>query len=117
MDSKRWGQAKREVIGLEPLIRERLKSGETTRQLWLSLKGEGRVSVSLSNFYIQLGRILGGSSADTKAPAGRRERRPVPEFLPPSIGTSRPAEVGASASDDPHFPPFIHNNRPDDESW
>jgi hypothetical protein len=75
------------------------------------------VSVTLSNFYVQAGRCL---QAPAGAPAPRERRRErLPVAVSPSIPTvsSPPADSGASRADDPHFPSFIHNKHPDDESW
>ncbi|CCG42501.1 conserved hypothetical protein [Magnetospirillum molischianum DSM 120] len=112
MRANRWGQAKREVIALKPLIVERLESGVTTRQVWLELKAEGKVSVALSKFYAQVKRLL------TPEPAGRSGRAPILPRSTSLIAPVQPAGTDITRADDPHFAKFDHNNRPDlDENW
>lgn len=73
MASNRYGQARREVIALKPLINQRLESGHSIRQIWLELRSEGRISVALCNFYIQVARLQKDAKANipTIQPTGR----------------------------------------------
>jgi len=110
-----WGQAKREVIALQAQIIERLEKGETIRQVWLSLKSEGKVTVALQNFYIHVGRIRQKPS-NKSGWVTAREHVPARLSSPRStslIAPVPPAEAAVTRADDPHFPTFTLNNRPD----
>ena len=118
MQNKRWGQARREVSGLKPEIESHLKSGGTIRQIWLALKAEGKVSVTLSNFYVQVARLLDGAVPLSPSRRVRHARLPVP-VSPPLPTVSSPSAEAGSSDDDPHFQSFTHNKHPDldDGSW
>ena len=70
MTGNRWGQAKREVTALKPLIIQRLESGVSLRQIWLELREEGKVSIAQCNFYLQVRRLLTPEPAPTTGSAG-----------------------------------------------
>jgi hypothetical protein len=105
----RWGQAKREVLALNPLITQRISEGYSVRQIWLDLKAEGKVSVTLQKFNEQV----------------RKTRHPQPTQSKPAVGqangglalfATRTATVSkppvASSPYDAITATFGHINRP-----
>jgi len=118
--ANRWGQAKREVIALKPLITERLKDGITIRQIWIELNGAGQISITLRNFYAQVQKLILLTSPAARV-RSRQGQLPAPLSLSRStslIAPVPPAEAAVTRADDPHFATFGHNNRPDmDENW
>jgi hypothetical protein len=118
----RWGQAKREVAALWPLISLRL--AETTiRQIYLGLRASGQVTVTEKNFYAQVNaRLKADKSLTDSATTGRdlvagAARPSVPVTVPvkQSNAANPPpeiiGEVGPTAA-------FVHNAQSDlDEQW
>ncbi|MBC7953635.1 MAG: hypothetical protein H7Z12_17690 [Rhodospirillaceae bacterium] len=115
MSANRWGQAKREVIALKPLISQRLESGITVRQIWLELHGEGRVSVTLRNFYNQVGKLLQPQPVQNKPATGQAGGGLV-LFPTRTVTVSKPPV--ASSPEDAITAKFDHNNSPcEGELW
>ena len=115
----RWGQAKREVAALWPLISLRL--AETTiRQIWLELKASGQVTSCQSKFYAQVNARLNSQQLSSSSPStGRDLVALAASSLPVTASVNRqdvaypasPVEAGPTAT-------FDHNARANlDEQW
>ncbi len=95
------------------------------------MKAEGKVTVSLSKFYLHVGRLL---AADVPGPAPKFLSQPVatvsrdltvapacphPRSVVVRDAPSSPVPAAPPpAEDGVHFPNFTHNNRPDlDTAW
>ena len=120
MATTRWGQAKREVAALWPLISLRL--AETTiRQIYLGLKASGQVTVTEKNFYAQVNARLKADKSLSNSPSAGRDPvvgaarpSPVTGLVNQSNAAERPpvtGEVGPTAA-------FMHNAQSSlDEQW
>ncbi|WP_144084303.1 hypothetical protein [Magnetospirillum gryphiswaldense] len=118
MTAIRWGQAKREVAALWPLISQRLEQ-TTRRQIWLELKTLGHVTVTEKNFYAQVNARLKDQQPSSSPSTGRDLVALAASPLPVTVSVNRqnvayptsPVEAGPTAT-------FAHNARADlDEQW
>ncbi|WP_144084290.1 hypothetical protein [Magnetospirillum gryphiswaldense] len=115
----RWGQAKREVAALWPLISLRL--AETTiRQIWLEFKASGQVTSCQSKFYAQVNARLNSPLLPSSSPStGRDLVALAASLLPVTVSVNR-QNVAHPASSQEAGPTatFDHNARADlDEQW
>ncbi|WP_316978929.1 hypothetical protein [Shumkonia mesophila] len=70
----KWGQGRIEVASLREEIEDRLSEGCTVRQLYLSLRRAGQLTISLSTFSARVTHI-----ADELSPLRRSYDAPEPE--------------------------------------
>ncbi len=82
----RWGQGRIEVRAIRALILQRLDAGFTIRRIWRELTGQGKISVALSNFYIQVEKIQRDHQAERRlsghTPVSRTAIKPQPAPAP-----------------------------------
>lgn len=108
-----WGQAKREVTALEPLICQRVKEGLTLRQVWQELHGDGKLTVCQSQFYLHVKQIQ-APKPDSSRKTGRDL---VPQTAPlPLVTVSEQPNMpapSAPAGDGVHFEHFVVEKQPD----
>ena len=96
------------------MITQRLKEGLTLRQIWQELRGDGRVSVAQSNFYVSANKVL---NLETGRKAGRDLAPAAPPHMPVIASARRNcADPAASVVAGPTAQ-FVHSNRPDEDNW
>jgi len=94
----RWGQAKREVAALWPLISQRLEQ-TTRRQIYLELKASGHVTVTEKNFYAQVNARLNSPLLPSSSPSTGRDLVALAASpLPVTTPVNRPNAVLPSGS-------------------
>jgi len=116
---KRWGQAKREVTALWPLISQKLAQGISVRQAWIELHGTGEISVCQSKFYVQVNRRLQPQQQTTTSrTAGRDLVARAAPLSPVTVSDKREPLATVPLAPDPTAK-FVHNNRPsvDLDDW
>lgn len=84
----KWGQGRIEVASLREEIEARLSEGCTVRQLYLSLRRAGQLTISLSTFSARVTHI-----ADELSPLRRSYDAPEPERHAPGR-QSGPRDTG-----------------------
>ncbi|WP_141400605.1 hypothetical protein [Magnetospirillum sp. 15-1] len=100
---KRWGQAKREVSALWPLISQKLESG-TIRQIYQELRETGQVSVCQAQFYEQINRRLQPNPTSSRSASSDLVARvvsPSTVLIPVNrneVATASPVEAGPTAT-------------------
>jgi hypothetical protein len=109
VSANRWGQAKREVLALNPLITQRIGEGFSVRRIWLDLQAEGKVSVSLQKFNAQVRKLHHAAPVGNKPAIGQAGGGLV-LFPPSTVTVQKPPAV--SSPEDALTRQFDHNNRP-----
>ncbi|MBC7906737.1 MAG: hypothetical protein H7Y60_08330 [Rhodospirillaceae bacterium] len=115
MSVNRWGQAKREVLALNPLITQRISEGFSVRRIWLDLQAEGKVSVTLQKFNEQVRKTRQPHPAQNKPATGQASGGLV-------LSSARTVTVSnppvTSSPEDAITAKFNHNNSPcEGELW
>lgn len=88
------------MTALKALILQRLDAGYTVRRIWQELNGQGKISVALSNFYVQVQKIQREHKAGNSIPA------PAP--VSRAVVTSQTAPASKRAADI-SIPQFHHD--------
>ncbi|MGE4339214.1 MAG: hypothetical protein AB7E55_25050 [Pigmentiphaga sp.] len=88
----KWGQGRIEVAAHREEIEARLSEGWTVRQLYLKLRDEGNLTISLSTFSARVTHI-----ADDLSPLRRSYDAPEPKHAPFTLSPCR-ASTAAQAS-------------------
>ena len=100
--ANQWGQARIEVTAIKALILQRLDEGYTVRRIWLELSGQGKISVALSNFYVQVQKIQREHQAE------KRSSAPAAPVLSRAVTTPRAATASMRGADT-SIPKFHHD--------
>ncbi len=81
------------MTAIKTLILQRLEEGYTVRRIWLDLSGQGKISVALSNFYVQVQKI------QREHQAGKRSSLPAAPVSPRAMVAPQTAPAAKRAAD------------------